>query len=176
MKKFLASLRLCVIIFFASSPPAILSAQTANQIESLLNTKAVTYEQAAWFVLSAADIDEQDTFNFAVQQNWLTKKAAPENQINLRQVSLLIMQAFNIKGGPMYSITKNAHYAYREMVYQNLIQGRSDPGMAVTGELLIFMVNQALFRMDENPWGLQEDQDETIIDEEIITTDEQNEI
>jgi hypothetical protein len=64
------------------------------------------------------------------------------------------MQAFNIKGGPMYTITKTSHYAYREMVFQDIIQGRVDPGMKVSGEQLLFLVNRVLYRMDDNPWVL----------------------
>jgi hypothetical protein len=42
------------------------------------------------------------------------------------------------------------------MVYQNIIQGRADPMMKVSGELLIFLVNRVLFRIDDNPWLLPE--------------------
>jgi len=38
---------------------------------------------------------------------------------------------------------KNPHYAYRELLIQN-IQGRADPGMAVSGDLLLFVINRAL--------------------------------
>ena len=133
-----------------------LHAQTADQIETLLQTRAVTYEQAANFVFEAAEINEIEVpFIYARLQNWLPKNAPPNGQINLQEVSLLIMQAFNMNGGPMYRWTKSAHYAYREMAYQNIIQGRVDPGMTVSGEMLLFLVNRVLYRLDENPWELE---------------------
>ena len=146
------------ILFFLCSllpvPCSLLHAQTADQIETLLQTRAVTYEQATNFVFLAAEIDQQNPFRYAQQEKWLAKNSMARDQINLKQVSLLIMQAFNIKGGPLYTITKNSHYAYREMVYQDIIQGRIDPGMTVSGEMLLFLVNRVLYRLDENPWDL----------------------
>jgi hypothetical protein len=58
------------------------------------------------------------------------------------------MGAFDIKGGIMYSLTKNPSYAYRELVHQGVIQGRADPSLMVSGELLLFMVGKALDRME----------------------------
>ena len=154
--------RLCTI-FLLAAVPAFVAAQTANEIETLLETKAVNYGQAARFVLNAAEIDgfnrstPESAFRLAAEQQWLPGKADPSDPISLRQASLLIMRAFGIRGGPMYSIFKSSHYAYREMVYQDIIQGRADPGMAVSGELLLFLVNRILYRIDDDPWTLPEE-------------------
>jgi len=144
--------------------PAFLNAQTADMIEQLLQTKTVTCGQAALFVLQAADVpgsydraSAEQAFRFAAEKQWLTGKAAPSKNISLKEVSLLIMQAFGIKGGPMYSIFKNPHYAYREMVYQDIIQGRTDPEMAISGDLFLYLVNRVLYNVDDAPWELPED-------------------
>jgi hypothetical protein len=79
----------------------------------------------------------------------LPKKAAPQNKASLEGISLLVLQSFGIKGGLFYSLTKNPHYAYREMVYQDIIQGRSDPQMPVSGDLLLFLVNRVLSRAED---------------------------
>jgi hypothetical protein len=126
------------------APPA-LPAQTAAEIETLLSTNALSYEQAASFVLRAADIQAAGApFNYAAEQKWLSGKAAPDGTAVLNEVSLLIMGAFGIKGGIMYSVTKSPRYAYRELVHQGIIQGRSDPGLAVSGDLLLFMIGKVL--------------------------------
>jgi flagellar motor protein MotB len=157
---------LCAI-FFLAAVPAFVGAQTANDIESLLGTKSISYGQAARFVLDAAEIDgynrsnPEDAFRFAVEQRWLPEKANPSDPINLQRFSLLFMRAFGIKGGPMYSIFKTSHYAYRDMVYQDIIQGRADPGMAVSGESLLFLVNRILYRIDDDPWVLPEETRQT---------------
>jgi hypothetical protein len=155
---------------FICSP---LSAQTADKIDALLRSEAVSCDQAAWFVLEAASVHGNDdpfqpaaAFGFAAERKWLPKKVGPSDQIKLQEASLLIMQAFNIKGGLLYSLFKNPHYAYREMVYQDVIQGRSDPRMLVSGEQLMFLVNRILYLIDINPWGWPDD---TWTEEEGIT-------
>jgi hypothetical protein len=142
------------VICFLLAAPAF--AQTAAEIEKLLETEALSYEQAAWLVLEAADLSGSfdssapgRAFNFAALQGWLPRKAAPQDKASLEGVSILVMRSFGIKGGLFYSLLKNPHYAYREMVYQDIIQGRSDPQMPVSGDLLLFLVNRVLSRMEE---------------------------
>jgi hypothetical protein len=140
--------------FFLALPflAAPLFAQTAAELEDLLKIEAVSYEEAAYFVLRAADVLDPSTpveaFRFAAERRWLPGKAAPDGEADLAGVSLLIMRAFNLKGGIFYSLLKNPHYAYREMVYQVIVQGRADPQMTVSGDLLLFLVNRTLSRQE----------------------------
>jgi hypothetical protein len=53
-----------------------------------------------------------------------------------------------MKGGAFYTLSKTPHRAYRELLSQNIIQGRADSDMAVSGELLLFIVNRVLERME----------------------------
>jgi hypothetical protein len=108
---------LTLICFFLASGAY---AQTAAEIEKLLETEAVSYEQAAWLVLEAANLSPsfdssvpEGAFKFAAQQGWLPKKAAPQDKASLEGVSLLVMRSFGIKGGLFYSLLRNPHYAYR---------------------------------------------------------------
>jgi len=144
---------------------AILHAQTADEIQTLLKTPAVNYAQAARFVLEAADVkghydktSGQDAVRFAVEKKWLPKKTNAQNEISMERLSLLIMKAFGVKGGPMYTLFGGAHYGYREMVFQDLIQGRSDPHMKVSGERMLFIVNRLLYRIEDDPWEFTEQQ------------------
>jgi hypothetical protein len=132
-----------LVVFLALSAPVF--AQTAAEIETLLSTGALSYEQAASFVLRAADVEASGSaFSYASEQKWLSGKASSGGTATLDEVSLLIMGAFGIKGGIMYSAVKSPHYAYRELVHQGIIQGRADPGLAVSGDLLLFMVGRIL--------------------------------
>jgi len=139
------------LILFAV--PVLLTAQTAAEIEGLLNNRALSYGQAAQFILRAADlgpgigagnVSPAEAFAYAQERKWLPKNAESYGEVSLEGVSLLIMRSFDIKGGLFYSMFKNPHYAYRELVYRDVIQGRADPGMAVSGEQLLFMVNRVL--------------------------------
>jgi len=141
---------ICALVLCVFTP---LNAQTAQEIESLLATDALTCEQAARFILQAADVSDltaTEAYSYAIERNWLPAKTSGAANIKLNEVSLLIMRAFNIKGGIMYTAAKNAHYAYRELVQQGIIQGKTDPGNTVSGEMLLFMIGRVLERNEVN--------------------------
>jgi hypothetical protein len=139
--------------------PELAGAQTAGFIQTHLQTKVVNYGQAVRFVLEAADVNgsynksnEQDPARFAVEKKWLPEKALPQDPITLEKLSRLIIKAFGLKGGIMYSLFNSAHYSYCELVYRDIIQGRSDPQMKVTGGKMFFIISRLLYLADENPW------------------------
>jgi hypothetical protein len=149
MKIIFALLIVSCFLFFGSS----LHAQTADRIERLLEQKLVSYQEAALLVLEASghlepasQTSPQDAFAFAREQGWLPANVEANYDVNLKGLSLLIMRAFDIKGGVFYSLFKNPHYAYRTLVYYNIIQGRADPLMPITGEYLLFTVNRAMYQ------------------------------
>ena len=148
-KRLLLTLLLIICYLLFDNP---LHAQTAVRIERLLEQETVSYQEAALLVMEASErLDPadktrvRDAFAFARGRGWLPANAKAENAINLKDLSLLIMQAFDIKGGLFYTIFKNPHYAYRILVYHSIIQGRTDPLMNVSGELLLFTINRAMY-------------------------------
>jgi len=146
MKRILLFFGACLLLASPIFAPRVF-AQTAAELETLLYADAVNYGQAARFVLQAADITDlkaEDAFSYAMEKNWLPAAAGKDTAAKLDGVSLLIMRAFDMKGGFFYTMMKTPHYAYRELLYQNVIQGRADPDMAVSGDLLFFVVNRAL--------------------------------
>jgi hypothetical protein len=150
MKKRTVLALLFVICYLLFDNP--LHAQTADRIEQLLEQKTVSYQEAVLLVLEASGrLDPagktraEDAFSFAKAFGWLPASAKAGNAINLKGLSFLIMQAFDIRGGLFYALFKNPHYAYRTLVYHNIIQGKADPLMRVSGELLLFTVNRAMY-------------------------------
>ena len=142
MKRLLCFLAICC----ALALPAF--AQTASEVDVLLSLHAVTYEEAAWFVLRLAETPglsgPAQAFAFATERNWLPANVEPGARARLDGVSLLIMQSFDFPGGILYSWMKNPHYAYRELVHKGVIQGRSAPDMNVSGDFLLFMTSNVL--------------------------------
>jgi hypothetical protein len=136
------------LIVFGFCGLALFPAQTAAEIETLLETPAVTYGQAARFVLKASEAtdtaDPEEAFNFAAERNWLPKDVSPDSEARLDGVSLLFMQSFGLKGGLFYYFFKNPHYAYRELVHLNAFKGKPDPRMAVSGDHLLFITSRVL--------------------------------
>ncbi|MCL1928904.1 MAG: OmpA family protein [Treponema sp.] len=126
-----------------------LTAQTtAVEIETLLNTNAVTYAQAARLVLEASEVtvtaDTAEAFQYAADRKWLPKKASANETARLDGIALLVMRSFDIKGGLFYSLSRSPHYAYRELVYKQIILGRTDPAMAVSGDNFLYILNRVL--------------------------------
>jgi hypothetical protein len=137
------------IIFFLGSfvfEPQLLDAQSAERLEALLDSDAVSYEQATAFVLEAAEVsvNSGEAFRYASEQSWLPRSAKAADNVRLDGLSLLVMKAFELKGGAFYSIFKNPHYAYRELQYRKIIEGMTAPAIAVSGDLLFFIVNRVL--------------------------------
>lgn len=141
-----------LFIFCASRLPA---QAAAEEIETLLSASAVTYAAAARFLLQASDTmvtsDAQEAFRYAAQKNWLPKNAAADDAARFDGISLLLMCSFDMKGGILYSIAKNPHYSYRELVYKNIIQGRADPAMYISGERLLFITGKILSQKELEP-------------------------
>ena len=130
--------------------PSLLFGQTAERIERLLKQEQVNFKDAALLVLEASgrldpskQTNADDAFSFAKERGWLPKSAEANADARLDSLSLLVIRAFDIDGGLFFSLFKNPHYAYRAMVYRGIVQGRSDPQMFVSGELLLYTVNRA---------------------------------
>ena len=125
-----------------------LQAQTAIRLSAILDKPAISYGEAAAFALEAADKGVFDTaeeaFRFAKDHSWLPKKAQIGNDARYNGIALLLVEAFELKGGMFYRAAKNPHYAYRELVYRDVIQGEVDPKMIVSGEEFLFMINRIL--------------------------------
>jgi len=141
-----------LIIFLLSAITTF--AQNAQDIDALLSTETISYEQAAWFVLGAADAPDfsggpAEAFAYAAERKWLPAKAEPDGRARLDGISLLIMQSHGIKGGFMYALTKGPRYAYRELVYKDVIQGRTAPEMDVSGDLLLFILTRVLYFQED---------------------------
>ena len=133
--------------------------QSAERLEVLLNTAALSYEQAAAFVLEAADIQMRseklemrngEEFKYAKDRGWLFGNVDGGDRVRLDSVSLLVMKAFELKGGAFYTLFQNPHYAYRELQYKKMIEGKNAPAMLVSGDMLLFILSRVLSHTDGN--------------------------
>jgi hypothetical protein len=136
---------LFVLLSFTATP---LQAQTAAELDALLQTQAVTCAQAARFVLEAADIQGASeagrAFAYAAEAGWLPGNAPPEKPVTLAELSFLIMRAFNMKGGLMYALFPGPRYAYRAMVSRAFIQEPADPAMTLNGGRFLLVLGNVL--------------------------------
>ena len=128
-----------------------LSAQTAAELDVLLEIKEVTAAKAARFVMGAAGLLPEElsgaaaetvAYNTARSKGWLRRGAA--DSVSLKETAFLVMNVFEFKGGIMYSLFRNPRYAYREAVYRKLIPKRDDPSMTVSGTALLQIIDRSL--------------------------------
>ena len=131
--------------------PALAFAQTAAELDLLMETHTVTTGVAARFALGAAGMtppglsgDEalNNAYQAAFSRGWVRK--GPEDAITLQETAFLLMNVLNLKGGVMYSVFRSPRYAYREMVYQKLILGRKDAGMNLSGLRFLQILGRTL--------------------------------
>jgi hypothetical protein len=133
-------------VLFCFSLP-LLSAQTAAEIDLLLEADAASFGQAARFVLNAANLIDPDSaagaFALARQKGWLPEEALEHSPITTGELAFLIMNAFGIKGSFLYRLFPGPRYAFRELDYRGLLPGRRDPALQVSGESLLRILSTA---------------------------------
>jgi hypothetical protein len=126
-------------------------AQTAAEMDAMLQAETISAARLARFALGAADLLPQElsgpaaesaAYDMAFSNGWI--KTAATDAVTLKAAAFLIMKAFNLKGGAMYSLFKNPRYAYREMVYKKLIQGQLNQAMNVSGPMLLVILDRTL--------------------------------
>jgi hypothetical protein len=122
--------------------------QTAAEIESLLDTGKITCAQAAYFVFAAALEDPpqnpEAAFVMALEQGCLPANSESNGSITMGGFSLLLMKAFDIKGGLMCRLFPRGRYAYREMMSRGFIEGRSYSTFTVSGEQFLRILESVL--------------------------------
>ncbi len=123
--------------------------QSAEDVDRLLASEAVDYATATRFVLLAAelvaaDADPLDCYGQAVDRRWLAAGRDPAAPIRLNEFSDLCVRAFGLQTGVLYRLLPGPRYAYRELVYRKMIQGRSDPGQFVPGDRVVRILGRIL--------------------------------
>ncbi len=129
-------------------------AQTAEVMDRVLETEALTFAQASRLLLGAAgalspDSSDEDCYAFAQERGWVPDKASLSQEIRLDEFSRLAMGAFGLRGGFLYRFFPGPHYAYRELVYKKLIQGRVDPAQKVSGVRAVRIIGRVLDAVGE---------------------------
>ena len=126
--------------------PGLLCAQTADELDTILDTQEITCSQAALFVLAASGSlsGGGDAFAAAWEQGWLPKGAEADSPVTLGNLSLLIMKAFALPGGLSYTLFPGPRHACRELAYLRIIRGRTDPAGRLSGGEFLHILGRTL--------------------------------
>ena len=140
-----------MIAFFILFFPLTAFAQNAAEMDSMLTATSVSASMGARFVLGAADLldnelsggdAEKEAYDLAVSNGWL--RVSDSESLTLQDTAFLIMKAFELKGGIMYSLFETTRLAYREMIYQKLITGHVDGSMKVHGARFLQILDRVM--------------------------------
>ncbi len=123
------------------------SSQTNEFVDSLLSEASVDYGQISYLVLVASDNLSEDSdpahaYELLENLGWAPKAGSVESSVDLANYAYILMRAFGMKGGIMYSFFPSPRYAYRELVARQVIQGRSDPDMKLDGIVAVRMLGR----------------------------------
>ena len=130
LKKFLIPY---VVLFLLTV--AGLAAQSNELLDDFLSRPAADLGTSSYLILAAAgQISPDDTLEDAA--DWLREKGLDgklkdtnyDRPIRYGEFAYIMMEAFALKGGIMYSVFPGPRYAAREAAYRKWLLGSSVPG------------------------------------------------
>ena len=132
--------------------------QAAEKIDKILETEKATFGQATYLIQTALN-DGSDELDFETafdrfkneNENLIRNSVSAEDVIPIKTYAFLLMKAFDVKGGMMYRIYPCPRYAYRDLRYLAVIQGKNNPDALMTGSVML----QILGRIDTVQGGEQ---------------------
>jgi hypothetical protein len=144
MKK-LGFIVLALLLFSALCIPA----QSNDVLDRILAEEQLTYASAAYLLLVATGKAAEETSPTqavarAEQEGIALKGVSAAEGLSIGQYSFMLMRAFQLTGGIMYRIVPGPRYAAREMEYAGVIQGPAIPGMALSGNEALRMLERVL--------------------------------
>jgi hypothetical protein len=128
-------------------------AQSNELIDRILTEDPLSYASAANLLLSAgegssAEIPAADAVARFEQKGWGMPGTPPAQPIDLGTWSFLMMRSLGIEGGIMYRILPSPRYAARELAYLGVVQGQAYPGMSISGERALRILELAINRRE----------------------------
>ena len=137
---------------------AVSFSQSAEKIDEILEIEKATFGQAAYLIQTALN-DESDGLDFnaafdlfkSKNENLIKDSVTASDVISAKTYAFLLMKAFGVKGGMMYRIYPCPRYAYRDLRYLAIIQGKNNPDAPMTGATML----QILSRIDTVQGGEQ---------------------
>ena len=112
-----------------------LFAQSAEEIDRLLLQSEMKWKDVCMWTFASAGqpYTEHDAVFYALKYKAISPNVSVEAGADLAGFALLIMRAYNIKGGLFYSIFHNKRYAFREMLYLGIFKQEDDPADSFSG-------------------------------------------
>jgi hypothetical protein len=139
------------MLAMAATGVPLLTAQSNEVLDAVLSQATLSYGNAAYLVSTASGhLPETITPEDAVPQLEQAGLGIPGRKytdpISLGDFSYMLTRAFGMSGGIMYSILAGPRYATRELAYLDIISGPAMPGMSLSGERALRILEQIIHR------------------------------
>jgi hypothetical protein len=143
--------RRAVVLMFVLTATGVplLTAQSNEVLDTVLGEAALSYGNAAYLVGTASGhLPETITPAEAgprLEQEGLGKPGLqPSDPVTLGDFSYMLTRAFGIHAGIMSLVLPGPRYATRDLIYLGLISGPAKPGMSLSGERALRILEQVL--------------------------------
>ncbi len=141
--------RIAFILLAALLAVGALCAQSNERMDELLAQPVARLDSAAYMILSAAgaipeEASPDEAFAALQEKAWLKGERAPEDGLSVGELCFVLMKALNLKGGLFYSIFPGPRYAYRDMVYREVVSSQTPSGKRASGEDVVRALRNAL--------------------------------
>ncbi len=131
--------KLIVIFLFVFTAGIMnISAQSAESVTKMLETKTVTVGQACYFTavyldLAGDDTSEAEAVSTLTEKGFINSSWKTEHPITMKQFSLLCSKTWKISASLLYIIFKSPRYAFKQMKALDIIPFDSSPNEKLSG-------------------------------------------
>jgi hypothetical protein len=127
----------------------LLSAQSNEVLDAVLGEPTLSYGNAAYLVGTASGHFPEttapaDAVPLMEQAGLAAPGLGPNDPVTLGDFSYMLTRAFSIPGGIMYRILPSPRYATRELAYLGIISGPAKPGMSLSGDRALRILERIL--------------------------------
>ncbi len=151
MRRFLKVVMLIGVLYLVCVIP--LFSQSNELIDSILAEREAKFGVSVYLVLAAANLVDRNietknagevAVKFLKDAGWGIKVKRTDSYITLGEYSLVLMEAFKMKGGIMYTLFPSPRYASRELYYHGFIDGNRDPYRKISGDEVVLMLRNVM--------------------------------
>ncbi len=126
----------------------VVVAQSNSMIDSyLLQDKALAADTSYMVLVGATLIDESaslaEAFEKVNANSWIKPGTGADSPVTVEDLSYLLMRAFKIKGGLMYTLFPSRRYALRELIARGIVNGSGGKNRIVSGEEAMGIIAKA---------------------------------
>ncbi len=131
----------------------LLTAQSNEVLDSVLGEATISYGSAAYLVGTASGhlpetVSPSDAGPRMEQEGLGIPGLGPTDPVTLGGFSYMLTRAFGIQGGVMSRVLPGPRYATRELAYLGIISGPAKPGLPISGERALRILERILNRKE----------------------------